>query len=240
VDDNEMDNNEANDDMSNIGIQANDQTLQSPTNSVGSNVGFTAVDQCEFQAQQTNRLQQRQRIQAQNRQEGQEVWELEQQLEEWSGRCPLCFVHGIKDNTHSIQECQQDGANDVREALQMMVDDMTDRNKKRFENFSGCFWCHVPQAICQHWTQNEQGRWKRVDGADCQFKGIVMPAFISMLHVQEKWLMGVLREEMGRDQHEWSDDIAVYKWLGKKMEWGGIEGSKLVWVFHKIAKALEA
>jgi hypothetical protein len=42
-----------------------------------------------------------------------------------------------------------------------------------------------------------------------------------------------------QDQHEWGDDIAVYKWLGKKVKWGGIEGSKLVWVFHKIAKSLE-
>jgi len=67
-----------------------------------------------------------------------------------------------------------------------------------------------------------------------------MAAFVSMLHMQEKWLIGILYEEMVvRDQHEWGDDIAVYKWLGKRIEWGGIEGSKLVWMFYKIAKSVE-
>ena len=78
-----------------------------------------------------------------------------------------------------------------------------------------------------------------MNGVDCQFKGIVMAAFVSMLHVRQKWLIGILHEEMIRDQHEWGDDIAVYKWLGKRIEWGGIEGSRLVWMFHRIARALE-
>ena len=79
-----------------------------------------------------------------------------------------------------------------------------------------------------------------MDGVDCQFKGIVMPAFISMLHVHEKQLMDIVYKRMViQDQEEWKDDIAVYKWLGKKVKWGGIEVSKLVQVFYKIAKSLE-
>ena len=77
-----------------------------------------------------------------------------------------------------------------------MVDEIMDRNKRRFERFSCCFYCQVPQAICQHWEQKEEGWWKEVDGVDCQFKRIVMPAFICMLHVQEKRLMDIVYERM--------------------------------------------
>jgi len=43
---------------------------------------------------------------------------------------------------------------------------------------------------------DEQGWWKEVDDVGCQFKRIVMPAFVSMLHVQEKWLIDVVYEKM--------------------------------------------
>jgi len=67
-----------------------------------------------------------------------------------------------------------------------------------------------------------------------------MPAFISMLHVHKKRLMDIVYKRIViQDQEEWKDDIAVYKWLGKKVKWGGIEVSKLVQVFYKIAKSLE-
>ena len=80
-------------------------TLQkSPISSIiSSNLGFTAnlitiANQYKFEAQQVEREQQRRRIQRQNQQEGHEVQELEQQLEEWSRRCPLCFIRGHQDN----------------------------------------------------------------------------------------------------------------------------------------------
>ena len=157
-------------------------------------------------------------ITKQNRQEGQEIAEFEEALRKWVNQCPLCKVQGRPKQKHQLEECQQDGAEDVRVALQLMVDEMTDKNKRRFERFSCCFYCYVPQAICQHWEQKEQGWWKEVDSVDCQFKGIVMAGFISMLHVQEKQLMGILYERMvTQDREKWVDEIAVYKWLGKKV-----------------------
>ena len=67
-----------------------------------------------------------------------------------------------------------------------------------------------------------------------------MLAFISMLHIQEKWLMDIIYDGIViQDQIEWGDEIEVYKWLGKKVKWGGIEVSKLVQVFYKISNSLE-
>jgi len=235
--------------------QAQERIMQSsppnvPSSPASEDQGFisrfqTSQDEIEMQAlfeqQQRERQWLASSITKQRRQEGQEIIELEEALRKWANRCPLCKVQKRHDQQHRLEECQQDGANDVREALQLMVDEMTGRNKRRFEKFSCCFYCYVPQAICQHWQQkDEQGWWKEVDGVDCQFKGIVMPAFISMLHIQEKWLMDIIYEGIViQDQIEWGDEIEVYKWLGKKVKWGGIEVSKLVQVFYKISNSLE-
>jgi hypothetical protein len=213
VDNNEVDDNEANDnmpnigiyDMPNIGIQANDnmpnssiqvdESPQSPTNSVNSNPGFaddSMADQYEFQRQQTNRLQQRQRIQAQNQQEGHEVWELEQQLEEWSGRCPLCFING-HDSRHSIEDCVQNGSNEIRNGWQEMKRLM--QKGRWFGAFSCCFNCHVPQAICQKWVQKkEQGRWERLNGVSCQFEGIIMPTVIIAMLESKDWIVEMIHK----------------------------------------------
>jgi superfamily II DNA helicase RecQ len=100
----------------------------------------------EMQAQREELCQS---IQRQNQQEGHEVWDLEQHLEEWKVWCPLCFVFGIK-NRHSIEACHQYGASDVKAELDKMVDEMTSIGQRRFELFSCCFYCYVPQEICQH------------------------------------------------------------------------------------------
>jgi len=113
-------------------------------------VDISQQDRVEFEQQEQERKWIQFKVQEGRQGEGLEVEELERQLQDWRGQCTLCYVHGIKDDTHSIQECPQDGADDVRAALQLMVDEMTDRDKKRFENYSCCFYCHIPQAICQH------------------------------------------------------------------------------------------
>src|SRR5277367_6555500 len=196
--------------------------------------------QTMFEQQQRERQWLASNITKQNREEGQEIAEFEEALRKWVNRCPLCKIRN-RNNQHQLEECQQDGADDVREALQLMVDEMTGKGKRRFENYSCCFHCYIPQAICQHWQQkDEQGWWKEVDSVACQFKGIVMPAFISMLHVKEKWLMGIVYERMViQDQEKWGDDIAVYKWLGKKVKWVGIEATKLCQIFHALARMVD-
>jgi hypothetical protein len=42
------------------------------------------------------------------------------------------------------------------------------QGKKRFGNFSCCFDCGVPQAICQKWKQKDKVRWfEKVPGVEC-------------------------------------------------------------------------
>ena len=110
----------------------------------------------------------------------------------------------------------------------------------QFERFSCCFYCHVPQAICQRWEPGEENiRWQEVAGQKCQFEGVVMPAIISALHVEKQWVVGVMREMAQEEGFNIQVDGVVYQWLGRRVEWGGVEASRLLQVFYKISKALE-
>jgi hypothetical protein len=73
------------------------------------------AEEADFQNQliQYKETQTYARTQAQK--ECQAVWELEQQLEEWVGQCPVCFIRGFPDSKHSIINCVEDRAKEVKE-----------------------------------------------------------------------------------------------------------------------------
>jgi hypothetical protein len=196
--------------------------------------GFTAD---QYQHQQVEREQQRQRVQRQNQQEGQEVWELEQQLEEWSGKCPLCFIKG-HDSRHSIEDCAQNGSHEIRKGWKEMKRLM--KEKRWFASFSCCFDCHVPQAICQKWVQKkEQERWEQ-SGMSCQFNSIIMPTVIAAMLEGEDWMIEMIQSWVEESEVELGNQEQMYRWYGQKVEWGGIEASRLIQVFYRIAKGMEA
>ena len=66
-----------------------------------------------------------------------------------------------------------------------------------------------------------------------------MPAVISALHVEEQWLIGVMYKMARAEGIDIQTDGAVYQWLGRRVEWGEVEASRLLQVFCKISRALE-
>jgi len=52
------------------------------------------------------------------------------------------------------------------------------RDGRIFAGFSCCYDCHVPQAICSKWAE-ENGRWRCLPDGACQFDQIIMPVVIS-------------------------------------------------------------
>ena len=58
-----------------------------------------------FEQQQRERQWLASSITKQHRQEGQEIAELEEALQKWVNRCPLCFIRGQRDSQHSIEDC---------------------------------------------------------------------------------------------------------------------------------------
>jgi hypothetical protein len=54
--------------------------------------GQPFVDVEEFHAQQGQRQAQRVHIRSERQQDSREVWDLEEQLNRWVGRCPICYI----------------------------------------------------------------------------------------------------------------------------------------------------
>src|SRR6187402_3553284 len=184
------------------------------------------ADELQFNWQEQQREWTQHVVITQRREEAWEVQRLEAYLEEWTLQCPLCVVRRQDGHGHLIEECLQEGADIVREGIVDLQEQV------RFERFSCCFYCHVPQAICQRWEPGDENiRWQEVPRQRCQFEGVVMPAIISALHVEEQWVVGVMCT-MARDEGiDMQADGAVYQWLGRRVEWGGVEASRLLQVF---------
>jgi len=64
-----------------------------------------------------------------------------------------------------------------------------------------------------------------------------MPAVITAMLEGEDWMIEMINgwvEESGVENQE-----QLYKWYGQKVDWGGIEASRLVQVFYRLAKGLK-
>ena len=206
---------------------------------------ITVAEDVDFQPQQLQRKQAQAYAQNQARAESQAAWELEQQLKEWVGRCPVCFIRGFPESKHSIVDCVEEGAAEVRKDWITMKDKMRDR--RIFAPYSCCYDCHVPQAICSKWA-HENGRWRCLPNGTCQFDQIIMPAVISGINEGTDQTCEMIREQIQRDGvnigdwdregitvGEWEE---MYRWFGQREKWGDVEISRLVRVFYNIVKSL--
>jgi superfamily II DNA helicase RecQ len=192
------------------------------------------MDVSQFHLQEQQRTWTQHMVISQRQEEAWEVQKLEAYLERWVSQCPLCVMHSRDGHGHSIADCSHEGARAVREAIQVLQEEV------RFEKFSCCFYCHVPQAICQRWEPgDEQIRWVQVPQQRCQFPGVVMPAIISALHVKEQCVVQVMGEMADQEGFDHQVPGAIYPWLGRRVEWGGVEASRLLQVFCKICQVLE-
>ena len=68
-------------------------------------------ERVEFQSQQTQRRQQRFQSQSRVQHAGREVWDLEDQLDKWVGKCAFCYVRRVVDIgvdfRHTLDECPE-------------------------------------------------------------------------------------------------------------------------------------
>jgi hypothetical protein len=106
------------------------------------------------------------------------------------------------------------------------------KGKRLFEKFGCCTWCGVPQAICEKWKQKEDvGWWEEVKGGHCQYEGVLVAAIITMLIGGEEGDEAVFRLFAEHDV-DIEDQTSVCRWFGRRVEWGGIEATRMVQVFH--------
>jgi hypothetical protein len=192
------------------------------------------AEEFEFEAQERERQWVGVQVARQRRQEGVEVRELREQLEEWSGICPSCHSHGQRHGIeHAIEDCGFEDAAEVYRVSRSMQKEI--KQKRLFGRFGCCMWCGVPQAICQKWKQKEDvGWWEEVPGGRCQYEGVIIPAIVAILVRGEDGDERVFRllEENGVDIR---DQTSVCRWFGERVEWGRMEATRMVQVFHLLA-----
>jgi superfamily II DNA helicase RecQ len=178
-------------------------------------------------------------VREQRRDEAFEVQELGRQLQRFKNRCTWCFINGhVENRQHRFEDCSMYGASQVQSSCSTFS--KTVQDKRTMEAYSCCYHCYVPQDICQHWKSTKKGgRWEVDKTKSCQFPNVIVPAFWSLLLKGLEETMEWLREWATQDGFNIDDDIQCLKWLGKKVEWGGIEGNKFHQAFLGMAKRVE-
>jgi superfamily II DNA helicase RecQ len=185
--------------------------------------------ECEFQQQERQRQGPQEKFIRSRQQEMMDVEGLRQQLRRWAGRCGICEAAGAGQSMHDVRDCWRVEGRKAVEMVKMIEEQI------KFEAFSGCFWCGVPQAICNRWEDNGMGRYQRISDRGCQYAGALVSGIVGMVFgykekVWEHW-QGRLREAgVNLDVDE-----EFIGYLGQKRVMDTVESNRLVEEFCWIA-----
>ena len=95
-----------------------------------------------FEQQQQARRGPRQTLIRQRQQEFADVEWLRRQLSWWTNRCGICEAAGEGQSGHDVRRCWRIESQHAKEVIKEVEE------KMQFEAYSGCFWCGVPQEVC--------------------------------------------------------------------------------------------
>lgn len=203
-----------------------------------------------FHSQQRQRQQGRGQAQARNRQAGCAGWDLEARLEQWIGKCPLCYVRrcmgGIVDFRHGLDEC-------VDAEQELVCTEVQALKSIQFQEYGSCYDCGVAQQVCSRWAEIREGdqKFERIDGGVCQYEGIVRPVVAAImvagpLEVVDREVWSYMRAEgiWGAGEKLEVDEEAEVKrgmliWFGRRVDWGLVEASILLQAFYRLTVGLE-
>ena len=100
---------------------------------------------------------------------------LRRQLAYWANRCGLCEAAGEPDSGHSVRQCWRAESTAVKQTVEKWDKGIV------FDKWSGCFPCGgVPQEICNSWEPNGAGKYQRVEGGECQYKGVLSAGLLGI------------------------------------------------------------
>lgn len=187
-----------------------------------------------YRSQQQQRQHVRKRQQSQASQEGHEIAEFQRQLRRWQDRCPMCFM-SQREDSHSLMQCRQENSQSTQEVY------MATRQMIKYEKYSGCFQCGLPQGICQRYEQRANGGfWQLIPGAVCQYDGVVMSTLFGLTIGQKTNVNKEMFGRMKQDGVGIMKDEEVNQWLGGKIRWGGLECNRMVREFYRVVKMVES
>jgi superfamily II DNA helicase RecQ len=185
-----------------------------------------------FEQQQRERQGPRQTLIQQRQHEFADVEWLRRQLAHWANRCAICEAAGEGQSDHDIRRCWRVQSTVVKEQIKAMEEEI------KFEDWSGCFWCGVPQEICHRWESNSSGRYQRSEDGDCQYKGVLIGSLIGIAlgyhEIGAQWY----RRLEAIDVDGAGPGRSVVEYLGKKRVLETVESNQLAAEFCWITRLL--
>ena len=185
-----------------------------------------------FQQQERARRGPRQTLLQQRQQDFADMEWVRRQLAWWAGRCGICEAAGDGQSGHDIRRCWRAASQPAKEMIRRIEE------KMRFDDYSGCFWCGVPQAICGRWEDNGRGGYRRAEGGNCQYSGVLVGGLMGLVYrnegkVAERWCARLVEQGVEGGQ---VDELARY--LGGKQQLECVESNRLVGEFCWITRLL--
>nr|GEZ17793.1 RecQ helicase L2 [Tanacetum cinerariifolium] len=157
---------------------------------------------------------------------------LRRQLAWWTNRCAVCEAAGEGASGHDVRQCWRAESRAAKEKIQ------TVETTIRYEVFSCCFPCGLPQEICNRWEPNGRGRYRRVEGRDCQYRGVVVGGLFGLVHgsddaVRHRWVERLVGQGLDTRSME-----GLVQHLGQKRPLEDTESNRLVEEFCWITRLL--
>lgn len=176
----------------------------------------------------------RQAVKDKKMKQGEDIGEVKRMLDGMKGRCGSCMAMGM-ESSHMLYQCREAESLAARKLYKEMKEKI--RKTKVMEGFSGCSFCFVPQRWCDSWENRWEGGFQRRNGVwRCQYQEVVLGGLVA----------GVLQggeaaaEEMGKggevEGFDMKQDREEMGYLGRRIEWGGLEASVLLREFWIIVK----
>jgi superfamily II DNA helicase RecQ len=168
-----------------------------------------------------------------------EVERLREMLQEWEDGCQWCRVNELAGaKHHQLADCTQEQADDVREGVREMM------KRVRWEKYSCCFKCGVPQSMCASYRERPDAGWDKISGAQCQFAGVLIASVISIWVAADSLFGDWVRAQMEKEGIEQGEEELyfdrVLAWMAALVQWGGIQSNKMCWVFVRFVTLFTA
>jgi superfamily II DNA helicase RecQ len=185
--------------------------------------------ECEFQQQERQRQGPQDEFIRSRQQEMMDVEGLRQQLRWWAGRCGICEAAHPGQSLHDVRNCWRIESRKAAEMVKMI------EGQIKFEAFSGCFWCGVPQAICNQWEDNGKGRYQRTSNRGCQYIGVLVSGVVGMIFGYKEKVWEHWRGRLQEAGVNLDIDKDFIRYLGQKRGMDTVESNRLVEEFCWIA-----
>lgn len=163
-------------------------------------------------------------------------------VDEWAGCCVPCKADGEDGEEHELASCPRKGEETwqyVKHGLASVEREMFE--KRRFEAYSACFECGMPQSMCRRWTvDDEDGRRFSESRRRCQYKGVLGGMFVGMMvQFGDEAAEGIGRmmeaDGLKVEEGPLEPDI-LFPWLGELVEWGGMQASRMCRVVYRMSQ----